>query len=563
MRIRVIYEGQKLNPEVVSPVAGGNGGVPSRSALLAAALSALTLNIAIVDAKGLIAAVNDGWRHYADENGMRWSRYGIGYSYLSVLDSAARHGDDSAGQIAAGMRRVLAGQDDSFRVEYACETPDGCYFVQQVTAFEYGGARYAMVSHENISPRGLNEDELRAAKETAEAARREEKIRREVAENRLRNAEAVADMLTIASSGQRLEDALSGMVQCASETLSSQAAAIYSAEERWDHLMLVARCGVLGKTTGKRKSPIAPSILARAIADQRCLALGDAWQEVAHSETEVHGPARQPDYRGLLVTPVQRKDNLYGYLILFYAEPQEFEATDVELAYRFGQQVSLALENAELRRQAEKAAIENERSRLARDLHDAVTQTLFSASAVAEALPRVWERDPVEGRRALEELRLWTRGALAEMRTLLMELRPTALIEKPLPDLIRQLGEAAATRLCIPVVCHITAGAEPPTGVKLSLYRIAQEALNNATKHSHASHVEIHYRALPRGVQLAIVDDGRGFDFDRRTSGQMGLGTMRERAQQIGAELTIRSAPGLGTEVHVEWRRRGRKNLHE
>jgi signal transduction histidine kinase len=114
-----------------------------------------------------------------------------------------------------------------------------------------------------------------------------------------------------------------------------------------------------------------------------------------------------------------------------------------------------------------------------------------------------------------------------------MELRPTAhreAVTRP----IRQLGEAAATRLYIPVVCHITAEAEPPTGVKLSLYRIAQEALHNMAKHSRASHVEIRYLALPRGVQLAIVDDGRGFDFDRRSPGQMGLGTMRER-EQIGA----------------------------
>jgi len=116
MRTSVIYEGQKLNPERVSPVSGGNGRLPSGTPLLAAALNALTLNVAIIDVKGLVVAVNDGWRRYADENGMRWSRHGIDYSYLSVLDSAARNGDDSAAQIAASIRRWLVGQHDSFRV---------------------------------------------------------------------------------------------------------------------------------------------------------------------------------------------------------------------------------------------------------------------------------------------------------------------------------------------------------------------------------------------------------------------------------------------------------------
>ena len=125
----------------------------------------------------------------------------------------------------------------------------------------------------------------------------------------------------------------------------------------------------------------------------------------------------------------------YGYLVRLPGDRHDLDEGDVELDYLFARQIALALDNAELRSRAEQAAIENERSRIARDLHDAVTQTLFSASVVAEALPRVWERDPAEGRAALDELRLWTRGALAEMRTLLMELRPAALIEKPLPDL--------------------------------------------------------------------------------------------------------------------------------
>ena len=110
---------------------------------------------------------------------------------------------------------------------------------------------------------------------------------------------------------------------------------------------------------------------------------------------------------------------------------------------------------------------------------------------------------------------------------------------------------------------QIVAEVEPPTEVKLALYRIAQEALNNMAKHSNASHLEVRYLALPQGLELAILDDGRGFDLDSRSPGQMGLSIMRERAEHIGATLTIRSAPGEGAEVRVEWRPRGKNKLHE
>jgi signal transduction histidine kinase len=417
------------------------------------------------------------------------------------------------------------------------------------TAFDDAGARNAITSDENVSSNKLDEDERRTA---------EEQARWKALEKRLRTAETVADMLIIASSGQPLEAVLQGMVERCSETLGSQAAAVYCAEQRWDRLELVAAHGAAAAGGAAGESPVGRAILSKALAKRCGVAIGDLWREPGAPGDRLGRPSLT-GYRALLVTPVERSERFYGYLVHFYAEPRLFDEDDLALARTFAQQVTLALDNAEWRSRAEKAAVENERSRLARELHDAVTQTLFSTSVVAEALPRVWERDREEGRRALDDLRLWTRGALAEMRALLMELRPAALIEKPLADLLRQLSEAAASRLLIAVTCEATGDVEPPADVKLSVYRIAQEALNNVTKHSSASHVEIHYRAGPQGLRLAIKDDGRGFDPARRASGQMGLGIMRERARHAGARLTVRSAPGAGAEVCIEWRPRGRK----
>jgi len=205
-----------------------------------------------------------------------------------------------------------------------------------------------------------------------------------------------------------------------------------------------------------------------------------------------------------------------------------------------------------------------ERQRLARELHDAVTQTLFSASLIAEAVPDLWETDQEEGRSLLAELQQLSRGALAEMRTLLLELRPAALIETNLRDLLRQLGEAASGRAGIPVTVTVDDLCPLPEEAHVALYRIAQEGLNNVVKHAHASRAEVSLRCLDGDdldpglveLQLTIDDDGRGFDQARIPPDRLGLGIIRERAQAIGADLDLTSRPGHGTRITVVWHTR-------
>ncbi|MEL7561776.1 PAS domain S-box protein [Dehalogenimonas sp. 4OHTPN] len=198
------------------------------------------------------------------------------------------------------------------------------------------------------------------------------------------------------------------------------------------------------------------------------------------------------------------------------------------------------------------AAME-ERARLARDLHDAVSQTLFSTSIIAEVLPRIWDRNPDEGFRRLEEVRQLTRGALAEMRTLLFELRPAALAEAELPQLLTQLGESVTGRARLPVNVSVTGGCELPPEVKIALYRIAQEALNNVVKHSGATLAEVTLCCQGSGIALSVTDNGNGFDAAAEPQGRLGLSIMKERAANVNAGITIDSSPGKGTEVTVTW----------
>jgi signal transduction histidine kinase len=225
-----------------------------------------------------------------------------------------------------------------------------------------------------------------------------------------------------------------------------------------------------------------------------------------------------------------------------------------------------------LRQQAEQIAVAAERGRLARDLHDSVTQAIFSASLVAEVLPQIWQRNPDEAQQSLADLRHLTRGALAEMRALLLELRPAALLEAPLDDLLRQLTQAITARSQLHVTMSLDKAPELPPDVQVAFYRIAQEALNNVVKHAEAGQLILRLQtsatarenmadteSLPGMLSLCIEDDGCGFDLESVPSDRLGLGIMRERAEAIRAKLRIESRIDQGTAVLLNWQA-GQKN---
>jgi len=199
-------------------------------------------------------------------------------------------------------------------------------------------------------------------------------------------------------------------------------------------------------------------------------------------------------------------------------------------------------------------AAAEERTRLARDLHDAVSQTLFSASMISEVLPKLWEKNPEEGRRRLEEVRQLTKGALAEMRTLLFELRPAALVDAETGYLLRQLAESISGRTKIAISVQMKGVCNPPPDVKIALYRIAQEALNNVAKHSGATQANVYVNCQEDTITLQVNDNGKGFDIAGVRTGSLGLGIMRERARKVGAEIKIESKPGEGSTVLAVWR---------
>jgi signal transduction histidine kinase len=147
-----------------------------------------------------------------------------------------------------------------------------------------------------------------------------------------------------------------------------------------------------------------------------------------------------------------------------------------------------------------------------------------------------------------------TRGAMAEMRALLAELRPSTLTDAELGDLLRLLGNAFTGRTNIPAKVTVVGQGVLSADVQLAIYRVCQEALNNDAKHAGASLVEINLEHDDTAIELSIRDDGQGFDPERSTSGHYGLSMMHERAEAVGAQLSITSQPGHGTELIIRWR---------
>ena len=275
--------------------------------------------------------------------------------------------------------------------------------------------------------------------------------------------------------------------------------------------------------------------------------------------------------RSWLGVPLISGGAAIGVLTLDSIEANSFTPARADLLATFANQAAIAVVNARLYDQAQAAAVAGERTRLARDLHDAVTQTIFSASLIAASLPaRLPELTPA-AQADVEMLQVLTKGALAEMRTLLLELRPERMTEVPVETLLAQLAQAFSGRTGVPATVNANCDASysPPSTVKIAFYRVAQEALNNAAKHAKAGCVTIRYStrgpsqdpsqeprqssSQPGSVRLAVIDDGRGFAAQSVGPERLGLAIMHERAAAIGAQLTVDSEPGLGTHVFMVW----------
>jgi signal transduction histidine kinase len=285
-------------------------------------------------------------------------------------------------------------------------------------------------------------------------------------------------------------------------------------------------------------------------------------------------PKAHPDLSAFLGMPIVDGDEVLGAIFLadkVHPSPGDradgtdraagadgsdagFTQDDEDLLRILAAHAALALTNARLHERSRELTIASERARIAHELHDAVSQKLFSLRLTAQAAATLVDRDPARARDEMREVARLAAEAADELRAVVVELRPAALEEDGLAAALRSQVEVLDRAHTARTTFTAKLPRALPAAQEEALLRVAQEALHNALRHSGANRVAVELTARGKGARLLVRDDGRGFDpaAIRGSSRRLGLVSMRERATAVGGRLTVRSAPGEGTVIEME-----------
>jgi signal transduction histidine kinase len=232
-----------------------------------------------------------------------------------------------------------------------------------------------------------------------------------------------------------------------------------------------------------------------------------------------------------------------------FGQPGYYTEEHARLVQAFAQQAAVAMENAHLYGQAQELATMAERARLARELHDSVSQALYGIALGARTARTLADRDPTRLSEPLDYVLSLAEAGLAELRALIYELRPESLEHEGLVAALERQAAALRARHELLVTLDLHGEPDVPLAVKEALYRIAQEAMQNAVKHARATSIVLHLTQTEEQIALEVQDNGIGFDPLGSFPGHLGLQTMRERAERVGGQLRLESSPQHGTQV--------------
>jgi signal transduction histidine kinase len=279
-------------------------------------------------------------------------------------------------------------------------------------------------------------------------------------------------------------------------------------------------------------------------------------EDVQHSDDHLADLVRSFGVQAYAAHPLLARGEVIGTLSFGTRDRPRFTEEDLAVMKTVADHVAIALDRGraerELRRREVEAAAQDERSRLARDLHDSVTQALFAASLKAEALT-LGDDVPAEAGETVEQLRRLNRGALAQMRTMLLELRDEPIEAVPVQQLLRNLVEATESRSRTSVTLTVAGDVPLPRTLHVAVYRVAQQALDNVVRHAAAPHAWVDLELEAGSGSLMVRDDGRGCDLSTAEPTHLGIRSMEERAAEVGACLRVESRPGVGTTVTLWW----------
>ncbi len=376
------------------------------------------------------------------------------------------------------------------------------------------------------------------------------------AQARVRELSGLAEIARLLTAGLSLEETLDALGNHVCRLTGSSAVGILLAREGAGP----AQLGGCGLPPGYREATNAvlslPEDAWQGIATLDALRSGvTAWNRIAET------PARRADlrqlaesggWRAVTAVPLRLQGRTVGVMSCYTVSDQPLPEPELRLLTTIADQVAVAVENARLEDRARSHAAREERARLARELHDSVSQAVYGIALGVRTALTLLERDPARAAAALDHVLPLAEAALTEMRALIFDLRPDALEAEGLVMALEK--QAAALRARHGLAVHLHAGAEPPVSpaAKEALYRVAREALLNTVKHARAGAVDLNLHSDGDDLVLEICDDGLGFDPDLVSPEHLGLHGVQKRVEQVGGRLEVQSAVGQGTRIRVQ-----------
>jgi PAS domain S-box-containing protein len=506
-----------------------------------------------------------------------------GEEFYNLAVSEFSHPEDMAVD-AALFDELVHGQRDGYQMEKRFIRKNGEMFWGRLSLSLARGDRgeplFAIATTEDITEHKQAQDALLEAYETLEQRVEErtrqlttllaenarlywaEQSRLAEAERRRLAAEGMREILAALNSKQALDDTLNLIASHACQVLGSDAAALLRLDRATGLLGIQATCNLDAEYAAQIRMPLGVGTAGRALAECRPVVIPDTAEAADYMQAGgLDRPEIVPDllrqltgrFRALFSVPIIVKDQAHGAITFYYREPHHFPDEEFRLALSVADQAALAIENARLREQAEQSAAMQERGRLARELHDSVTQSLYSVTMYTEAAARLMPPGNEAATGYLRDAGETAQEALREMRLMIYQLRPPVLEKGGLAVALQVRLDAVERRGGMQAELIVEGEDRLGPAAQAELHQIAQEALNNALKHAHARQVQVHLQFGESVTRLTIQDNGVGFDpAAAQARGGMGLPGMRERAQRIGGRIEIESAPGRGTQVTVE-----------
>lgn len=404
-------------------------------------------------------------------------------------------------------------------------------------------------------------DNARLNEQARELAAREarERVARELHESvqRRQVAEGLRSILEVVNSSRPLNEILHYVVAEACRLCGTDTGALYLLDEPQHDLRIEASQGLPAEFAAQIRIPVGVGATGNAVIHRRPFLI----ESLKNSTQIVDGLLDDPNRRALIgmvsktaliAVPLVVREQIYGAIALYYDDPHPFSEEEIQLAVSFAAQAALAIENARLHERARQLAALEERQRLARELHDSVSQALYGIALGARTARVQLERDPANAIEPLDYVLSLADAGLAEMRALIFELRPESLESEGLVAALAKQCDSLHARHHIEVQTYL--GREPSVSlaVKETLYRVAQEATQNIAKHAHATRVEVRLKQTKRALRLEIRDDGAGFDPTESYPGHLGLQSMRERVERLHGKIHFESAPAQGTSIQIE-----------